>query len=161
MAEYYESLIKKLYEIDQTLRLDKTVPVKTVRSFDRFTTQFTKLIYNNKISKMPKDVRNKLLTLFLHTTDIKFLEKVINQDERVFNKAAVAVAIDRILVSKKLPQRYGTIVKTVKTKTGYKTTPLPIESYENIDELRKSVGLGKLEHYLKIAEETYEKIERA
>ena len=77
-----------------------------------------------------------------------------------FNKADVAIAVDRILISKGLPQRYGTIVKTEVIDGNYSTYSLPLESPDKVDELREGVGLGRLEDYLGRAEELYKKIER-
>jgi hypothetical protein len=63
------------------------------------------------------------------------------------SKEKLAYLIDRVLVNKHQKQIYGTQVH-FDTVT-HKSTPLPLKYPKAVNELRKKVGLGTLEAYLK------------
>lgn len=155
------SLIENIYKLDQKLRTNKVIPIKTVREFDKFTTHFTKLIITKYgIENIPINVASKFFTLLNHTIDLSFLENIIKSNPKNFDMTDIAIAIDRILLSKGKLQKYGTIVETTKTNNIYKTTPISIKSIQNVNKLRKSIGLDSLEDYINRAEKIYKEIER-
>ncbi|ASU35582.1 DUF6624 domain-containing protein [Mucilaginibacter xinganensis] len=84
--------------------------------------------------------------------DIPFQEKVLRllKIEVAKNNASkenYAYLTDRILANKKQKQIYGTQVRT-DPKT-HKSTPLPLKYPKSVNALRKKMGMGTEEEYLK------------
>lgn len=84
--------------------------------------------------------------------DLKFQEKVLKlMDAAVRKKDADAIDFayltDRVLVSRKKKQVYGT--QTRLNKETHKYVPFPIAQPETLDQRRKSIGLASLAEYLK------------
>lgn len=89
--------------------------------------------------------------LVQHSKDIdlqkKYLALLKKADKGDVNPEHAAYLEDRLLMNEGKPQIYGTQV--VKNKESGRWEPYKIVSIENVDILRKSVGLESLEDYLK------------
>lgn len=84
--------------------------------------------------------------------DIPFQEHVLTLmkkeiDKNNASKENYAYLVDRVLVNKHQKQIYGTQIH-VDTVT-HKSAPFPLKYPEKVNELRKEMGLGTLEAYLK------------
>jgi hypothetical protein len=63
----------------------------------------------------------------------------------------LAFLTDRVLIHEGRPQRFGTQVRMEEGRL----VPIPIEDPEDVDERRRSVGLGPIEDYLLETERSY------
>jgi hypothetical protein len=111
-----------------------------------------------KISDVGKDAANAAFMVIQHSdieTQKKYLPVVKNLCEQ--NEASwssYALMYDRILVSEKKPQKYGTQFKINETTRSVELFPMEDES--KVDEWRKEVGLQPKAAYLKYLRWQYE-----
>lgn len=122
---------------------------------DQETTLFMKKIVQElglpTIESVGKEAENFAWVLVQHSPDLEFQKAYLKLlkavDSREIKLEHIAYLEDRILSKENKPQIYGTQVITDKT-TG-KAIPYKLQNPEKVDKLRASVGLERLEEYLK------------
>jgi hypothetical protein len=97
-----------------------------------------------------------LLIQHFPISSLKFMEfylKLVKENDKNFSRATLALLEDRINVSKKQPQVYGTQAYCEPNSDIFYFRE--IKDIKNIDEIRASVGLETLAEYAKSMEEEY------
>ncbi|MCX6753318.1 MAG: hypothetical protein NTW62_03190 [Candidatus Nomurabacteria bacterium] len=101
------------------------------------------------IKKTSESAYTAAILITLHCGDLYFIQKALNLLEKFkkneINLSHKAYLIDKFRVLKNLPQIYGTQYK--KDSKG-NIEFLPILNIENVNKLRKEVGLGSLKFIL-------------
>ena len=103
---------------------------------------------------------NKAIFLVIDHANNPFAEKYFHlvkekSDQRVIHKSHAATLEDRILMRSLQRQKYGTQTVGRKNSEGESVIYIwPVEDDDKIDELRSSVGLPKMNMYIKIMKMT-------
>ena len=155
--------IISLFNTDQKLRKDSSVSISKLQKIDRQTTSFLKKAVEDigwpSVKKVGKKASYAAWIIVQHTADITFAKKclVMMKKDAAVDKKQIAFLTDKILVTQKKKQIYGTIVETKVINGKYVTNPMPIRDEKNIDERRKLVGLESLKHQLQNNTRIYKK----
>lgn len=102
------------------------------------------------ISKVGKQASFNSWLIIQHSPDLEFQIKCLDLMEKEpedINPQNTAYLKDRILMHKKEPQIYGT--QLVKNSETGKLELYPVKDLDNVDNLRRSIGLEPVGEYLK------------
>lgn len=140
--------------IDQDLRTQ--APQKAATELINYVVYAVDEVHNSRIKRIVaeygfptvelvgREAMSAFWLLIQHQAyDLKLQEEALEKCDFLPNEKALLT--DRILVSKKEKQIYGT--QTRRSDSGFE--PFPIEDEAHVDERRKSVGLSKLKEYMK------------
>jgi len=162
----YKKLIRLLLFVDQKLRKCRYVPIPFLHKFDYLVSFILKFIHKRIGYPTPDLVGEKISSdfgiLLAHCPDIDFIDLCIEeaQEKGVKDMKTLTRLIDKSRIKRGEKQIWGNIVKTYKRNGKLVTESLPLESPDEVDELREKAGLGSLSDYLVVAEELFIKIHR-
>ncbi len=156
--------INNLYKKDQLARKNKNVSLKKLRKIDKESTRKLKTIVKEigwpTISKVGKMASYNAWVIIQHTGDLVFAKKCLAEMKRNINnidKKNIAYLTDKILVSEKKKQVYGTVVETKIVSGKCVTKPIPIKNIMGVEKRRKIMGLEPLALQIKNNERIFKK----
>ena len=138
--------------------------MKELHQIDRESTSKLKAIVKEigwpTISKVGKTGSYNAWIIVQHTTDLDFAKKCLvemkmNIDD--IDKKNIAYLTDKILVSEKKKQVFGTIVETKIIREEMVTKPMPVKNIKEVEKQRKLMGLETLTSQLKNNERIFRK----
>lgn len=156
--------INNLYKKDQLMRKGKDVSLKELSKVDVELTAKLKIVVKEigwpTISKVGKTASYNAWVIVQHTRDLSFAKKCLSEMKRNLHdveKTNIAYLTDKILVSEKKRQIYGTIVETKIFKGKTVIKPMPIKNKKDVNKKRKEFGLNTLEDQIKKSKRVFKK----
>jgi hypothetical protein len=137
---------------------------QNIRDIDKSNTEKLKtIIEKNGVptsSMVGRDGIQAFWLLAQHSIDYDFQCTLLPHLKAAFNEGSIdaqiyANFVDRVLVHDGKPQKYGTQLKPIDEWVNKTPAPFPIENKDNVNTLRASIGLYKLEDYLLIVKSKY------
>lgn len=162
--EEIKSQITLIFKKDQEIRKNPGSTLEQIRAFEDEFTQYLKKVVDEfgwlTISKFGEDVSYQAGILITHTQDKEFAQKCLKlMEENIedIEKTNFALVYDKVMLSAGKPQRYGTKLKSYFKDDGSVVTEvvMPLEDPENIEVLRKQVGLSPLDEYMRNSEKLF------
>lgn len=105
------------------------------------------------ISKVGKSASHHFVTVLLHSQDIEFKKKVLEDmkdiSDQEVDKKDMAYLEDKIRIAEDGQQLYGTQLTFNEEKQSYEV--INLENHESVNERRLKIGLDTLEDYIKFA----------
>jgi len=101
--------------------------------------------------------RDAVWLIIVHSENIDLMEKYLKELKRNFGPRSYSIAVDKILVGKELPQKYGT--QAIFSEEKQQNIFYPIEDFPNVDSRRMKLGLSPL--YIYAADVGVQDIEEA
>ncbi len=145
--------IESIHKLDQETRAKGSFDLE----IDNQNSEKIKSIYEQigfpTISKVGKSASHHFVTILLHSQDIEFKKKVLNDMRNLTNeeidKRDMAYLEDKIRIAEGEKQLYGTQLTFNKEKQAYEI--IDLENHELVNIRRLEVGLDTLEDYIEFA----------
>jgi hypothetical protein len=158
--EIIASQIESIHKTDQELRLIGKFDLE----IDAQNSEKIKAIYQEigfpTINKVGKSASHHFVTILLHSTDIEFKKKVLDNMKSLLDEDAhkkdIAYLEDKILITEGKKQMYGTQLTFNEMENTY--IAIEIDNFENVNQSRKEIGLDSLEEYIQFANEERRKM---
>lgn len=145
--------IESIHKSDQETRADGKFDLK----IDSQNSEKIKSIYEQigfpTISKVGKSASHHFVTVLLHSQDIEFKKKVLEDmkdiSDQEVDKKDMAYLEDKIRIAENGKQLYGTQLTFSEEKQTYEV--IDLEDSESVYERRLKIGLDTLEDYIEFA----------
>jgi hypothetical protein len=150
----YSSIAEEINKMSEEDQKARKLGSKNIGSIDKKNDKRMKEIVTNigypTISKVGKQASFNSWLIIQHSPDLEFQVMCLDLMKKQFadvNPQNIAYLEDRILMYKGEPQIYGTQLK--KNTDRNKFELYIVKDPNNVDKLRKSIGLEPVEDYLK------------